>query len=232
MPSLADIFEGKSPLPDQLPSDPFPTVVAWLDEATARKDQPNPNAIALATATPDGIPSVRMVLCKGIDPETGSIWFYTNYTSRKAGELEANPHAAVVFHWDHQDRQIRIEGRVVHATAEESDAYFNSRRWESRVGAWASDQSKPIASRTALLKKVMNTVGELGLSLPVLLVRGKSVQIPRPPHWGGYRLYASAVECWVGGTGRVHDRARWLRAVTIDGNIIETGDWSSTRLQP
>lgn len=235
MRSIADIFDGSSPLPDQLPADPFPTVVAWFGAAQARKDQPNPNAIALATAAVHGAtaqPSVRMVLCKGIDAAGGSIYFYTNYTSRKAAELEANPYASIVFFWDHADQQIRIEGRIVRATAAESDAYFNSRRWESRVGAWASDQSKPVASRSALLDRVMTTISDLGLSLPALMLRGKSVEIPRPPHWGGYRLWATAVECWVSGTGRIHDRARWQRTVTIDGEAVTTGEWSATRLQP
>lgn len=235
MRSIADIFDGSSSLPDQLPADPFPTVVAWFDAAQSRKDQPNPNAIALATAAVNGAtarPSVRMVLCKGIDAPGGSIYFYTNYTSRKATELDANPYASVVFFWDHADQQVRIEGRVVRAKAAESDAYFNTRRWESRVGAWASDQSKPIASRSALLDRVMTTIGDLGLSLPALMLRGKSVEIPRPPHWGGYRLWASAVECWVSGTGRIHDRARWQRAVTVEGEDVSTGAWSATRLQP
>jgi pyridoxamine 5'-phosphate oxidase len=231
MPSIADIFSGSSPLPDQLPPDPFPIFVDWFSAAAARADQPNPNAMALATATPDGKPSVRMVLCKGIDAQTGSVYFYTNYRSRKASELEANPHAAVAFHWDHADLQVRLEGPVTHATDAESDAYFSSRRWESRVGAWASDQSQPIASRPALLAKVIATIDQLGLSPPALL-HGDRVEIPRPPHWGGYRLWASSVECWAGATGRVHDRARWQRRVTLEGDAVSTGPWSATRLQP
>jgi pyridoxamine 5'-phosphate oxidase len=232
MKSLADIFAGKSPLPDQLPDDPFPIVVSWLDEAMQRQDQPNPNAIALATTSPDGRPSVRQVLCKGIDAATGQIVFYTNYTSPKAADLDATGLASVCFFWDHQGRQVRLEGRVVRSPAAESDAYFASRAWQSRVGAWASDQSKPIASRSALLDKVMTTISELGLSLPALLLKGKSVEIPRPLFWGGYRLYASAVEIWVNGTGRIHDRARWERTVEVDGDTVSTGDWSATRLQP
>ena len=232
MKSLADILGGTSPLPDQLPDDPFPTVVSWFDEAMARQDQPNPNAIALATTSPDGHPSVRQVLCKGIDAATGHIVFYTNYTSPKAVDLDATGLASVCFFWDHLGRQVRLAGRVVRSPAGESDAYFASRRWESRVGAWASEQSRPIASRSALIGKVMTTIGDLGLSLPALLLKGKSVEIPRPPFWGGYRLYASAVECWVSGTGRIHDRARWERTVEVDGETVTTGDWSATRLQP
>jgi pyridoxamine 5'-phosphate oxidase len=232
MKSLTDIFYGTSPLPDQLPADPFPTIVSWFDEAMSRQDQPNPGAIALATTSPDGHPGVRQVLCKGIDAATGHIVFYTNYTSPKARDLDATGLASVSFFWDHQGRQVRLEGRVVRSPAAESDAYFATRPWQSRVGAWASEQSKPIASRSALLDKVMTTISELGLSLPALLLKGKSVEIPRPPFWGGYRLYASAVEIWVSGTGRIHDRARWERAVEVDGDTVSTGDWSATRLQP
>ncbi len=230
--SLVDIFSGPSPLPDQLPHDPMPTVVAWFDEAHERKIQPNPNAIALATAAPSGLPSVRMVLCKEIRPDPGWVAFYTNRQSRKGHELEANPRAAVCFHWDALDRQIRIEGPVVHAPDSDSDAYFRSRRWESRIGAWASAQSSPIASRGQMLDRVMETIGQLGLSLPALVLRGNEAEIPRPPHWGGYRLWASAVEIWAGAASRVHDRALWERDVVKKEGEVVCGPWRSTRLQP
>ncbi|RMH13148.1 MAG: pyridoxamine 5'-phosphate oxidase [Planctomycetota bacterium] len=232
MPSIADVFDGKSPLPDQLPDNPFPILQDWLEGAWSRKDQPNPHSMALATATPEGSPSVRMVLCKHIDPDQGYVVFYTNYRSRKGRELDANPRASVCFHWDHVERQVRIEGIVVRSPAAESDAYFASRPWESRIGAWASDQSEPIASRSALLEKVMTRIGELGLSLPALMLSGNKVEIPRPPHWGGYRLWATSVECWAAGAGRIHDRARWERRVDQEDGTMRCGPWCSTRLQP
>ncbi|MCL4221223.1 MAG: pyridoxamine 5'-phosphate oxidase [Phycisphaerales bacterium] len=232
MRSIADVFEGKSPLPDNLPTNPFPIFKSWLDEAWARKQQPNPHSMALATCTPDGFPSVRMVLCKEIDTENGYIVFYTNYRSRKGAELEANPRASVCFHWDHAERQVRMEGVVVRSPTSESDAYFATRPWESRVGAWASEQSKPIASRAALLEKVMTKIGDLGLSLPALLLAGDRVEVPRPPYWGGFRLWTTAVECWVSGAGRVHDRARWERALESTPTGMRGGVWKATRLQP
>lgn len=232
MRTIADVFEGKSPLPDTLPNNPFPVFQTWLNEAWGRKDQPNPHSMALATCTPNGFPSVRMVLCKEIDPENGYVVFYSNRKSRKGQELSANPRASVCFHWDHVERQVRMEGVVVESPDSESDAYFATRPWENRVGAWASDQSKPIASRAALLDKVMNKISDLGLSLPALLLTGGKVEIPRPPHWGGYRLWTTAVECWVSGAGRVHDRARWERKVEPNASGVATGEWSATRLQP
>lgn len=232
MRTIAEVFQGASPLPDELPENPFPIFQSWLDEAWARKDQPNPHAMALATCTPDGFPSVRMVLCKGIDPEHGYVVFYSNRKSRKGRELAANPRASVCFHWDHVERQVRMEGVVVESPDSESDAYFATRPWESRVGAWASEQSQPIESRAAMMDKVMNTISELGLSLPALLLAGGKVEIPRPPHWGGYRLWATSVECWVAGVGRVHDRARWERTLEQGASGIVAGAWSATRLQP
>jgi pyridoxamine 5'-phosphate oxidase len=233
---LLDHFTHDRPLPDPLPADPVPLFKAWFDEAVAIKKQPNPNCMYLATATAEGLPSVRTVLCKGIDTAGGSIEFYTNYTSRKAGELETAWRAAVLFHWDHADRQVRIEGPVVRTTAEESDAYFKSRHWQSRLGAWASDQSKPIASRGELLSKVgkaaaQHIMGSMGLEALGLLA-GRDVTIPRPPHWGGYRLWAESIELWQGGSGRVHDRARWNRPLSPSGTAFTPGPWSATRLQP
>jgi pyridoxamine 5'-phosphate oxidase len=233
---LLDKFVHERPLPDLLPADPVPLFKAWFDEAVAAKKQANPNCMYLATATADGKPSVRTVLCKGIDVAGGSLEFYTNYTSRKAGEIETSWRAAVLFHWDDTDRQVRIEGPVVRVTDEESDAYFKTRHWQSRLGAWASDQSKPIASRGELLNKVgraaaQHIMGNMGLEALGLLA-GRDVSIPRPPHWGGYRLRAESIELWQGGKGRVHDRARWDRTLTPEGGNFAAGAWSATRLQP
>ncbi|MEO1008579.1 MAG: pyridoxamine 5'-phosphate oxidase [Planctomycetota bacterium] len=213
------------PLPDALPAEPFSTLHAWLDEATRRKLQPNPNAMALATASANGHPSVRIVLCRTIDVERGALWFYTNYDSRKGRELAANPRAAVVFHWDAVERQARVEGVVERLSDADNDAYFSSRRWEKRAGAWASDQSRPIESRPALLDKVERSLRRFDIDPADPPPADADLDIPRPPHWGGFRLVADAAELWVGSPARIHDRARWTRP-TPDA------PWTATRLQP
>lgn len=228
---VGGVGEGEQ-LPEPLPADPFPLVAEWYAEAQRRKLQPNPNAMALATVDGDGRPSVRIVLCKGLDPKHGSLVFFTNYQSRKGASLDARPGAAVVFHWDALDRQVRIEGSVARVSAEESDAYFATRSWESRIGAWSSDQSKPIASRAAMRARVEETMGRFGLDPDHPPAPGSSVTIPRPPHWGGYRLLADRVELWASGKGRLHDRAAWDRSVTGSGSDAECGPWRSTRIQP
>ncbi len=223
-------------LPDPLPVDPLPIFKGWLDEAFARKVQPNPNAMALATVGADGSPSVRTVLCKGVDLPRGFLVFYTNYNGRKGRELAGNPRAAVCFHWDNLDRQVRLEGPVTQSPAAESDGYFVSRPLESRLGAWSSDQSEPIESRNALLEKAELVRERFGTARQI--AEG-SIVVPRPPHWGGYRLWPERVELWVGGVGRMHDRAGWvreLRATQVDGAPgfmpVPPGRWSATRLQP
>ena len=231
--SLTDTFDEGELLPDPLPADPFPLLQGWFDEAVARAEQPNPNGMALATVGPGGSPSVRLVLCKAIHPDPGRLVFYTNYRSRKATELEGNPRVAAVLHWDHQERQIRVEGVVTRSPAEESDAYFASRRWESRLGAWASDQSRPIESREALLEQAAERAMELGLDISAIVDgHGEDLVIPRPPHWGGYRIWADRVELWCSGVGRVHDRAAWTRKLTADGEGFACGAWEATRVQP
>ena len=137
----------KEHLPDQLPAEPLTLVADWLSQAARANVQPNPNAMVLATVDAQGAPSARVILCKEIRPDTGYITFFTNYLSRKGAELSANTRAAVVMYWDVLHRQVRLEGRVTPTTAAESDAYFASRTWQSRIGAWASEQSAPIASR-------------------------------------------------------------------------------------
>jgi pyridoxamine 5'-phosphate oxidase len=234
---LSDAFmariAGARLLPEPLPSDPFPTLFSWNNEENAARRTPNPNAITLATIDPDGLPSARIVLCRGIDPVAGFVTFFTNYTSQKSNSIIQNPTAAMVFHWDASERQARVVGRVTKATTQESDAYFNNRKWESRLSAWASDQSQPIGSRAELLAKVTGVVEKLNLDPEALLRHGDEIDIPRPPHWGGWRLYAQSVELWLGGPGRLHDRARWQRTLlpTADG-FFKGADWSVTRLQP
>ena len=221
-------------LPDTLPAEPMSIVAEWLAEAAAHRLQPNPNAMVLATTTRDGRPAARVVLCKDIAPEPGYIVFYTNYQSRKGRELAENPRAAAVIHWDHLQRQIRIEGIVVPAPPQESDAYFASRPWQSRIGAWASAQSQPIGSRGALLSAVADAARRFGMPDPSAeSASAASVSIPRPAHWGGYRLWTDAVELWVEGKARVHDRVNWTRMLTHRGaGLFMTGPWSATRLQP
>lgn len=218
-------------LPEPLPVDPFPTVKHWYERAHAEQVQPNPNAMTLATIDPDGRPAARIVLCKGLDTQQGFVEFFTNYEGRKGRALAANPHAALVFHWDVLDLQVRIEGPVVRSPETRSDEYFASRPVESRIGAWASNQSQPIGSRQEMLDQVASTMKRFGIRAGGV---EPTIQIPRPPNWGGFRVYADRVELWIAGTGRVHDRGAWTRQVvpSRSGNGFQTGPWSGVRLQP
>lgn len=230
---LSAIFSPHNTLPDLLPADPWPLFRDWFDEATSGKVTPNPNAFTLACLDENGIPTARIVLCKKMI-DAGAIVFHTNYLSRKGKGLTAHPRAAAVFHWDSLEKQVRIEGPVVKSPAAESDAYFKTRGWENRLGAWASDQSQPIESREALLFKVAEAMDKVGISIKDIMDKGDGVAIPRPPHWGGWRLWAERVELWLGGPGRVHDRAVWTRTTTPSGKEgeFECTPWISTRLQP
>jgi pyridoxamine 5'-phosphate oxidase len=221
-------------LPEPLPAEPLTLASEWLAQAWSARSQPNPNAMVLATATPDGQPSARVVLCKDIVPQPGFVLFYTNYLSSKGRQLKDNPRAAAVIHWDALHRQVRIEGPVSRAPESDSDTYFASRAWQSRLSAWASEQSEPIASRAQLLDAVQNMARRFGAPTPGSPGADDSmkVTIPRPPHWGGYRLWAQRVELWVEGASRVHDRAAWTRDLTAAGDGYRAGAWSATRLQP
>ncbi len=190
--------------------DPIAEVRRWYDEAVAA-GLPEPNAMALATASPDGMPSVRIVLLKGIDDR--GLQFFTNYGSRKGRELDANPRAAVTLYWQPLHRAVRAEGAVERLTEEESDAYFASRGRGSRLGAWASKQGTPIPARDVL---------EAALAEAAERYPGDEVE--RPGYWGGYRLVPSAIEFWEGRENRLHDREHFLRA--------EDGSWRSERLSP
>lgn len=204
-------------IPEPTPPDPFPLLVRWLDDARQSNHYADPNAMALATATPDGVPSVRIVLCKAIDAAEHSLKFFTNYESRKGGELAANPRAAVVFHWPHAGRQARVEGEIERLPESESDAYFKSRPLISRVGAIVSRQSAVIRSRADLLAEAAKVAG-------ASLVEAK---LERPPYWGGFRLRASSVELWCNCEGRLHQRVRWRRAT-----LAEPAAWTSELLSP
>jgi pyridoxamine 5'-phosphate oxidase len=208
-------------LPGELPADPMPLFEKWFLGARKEKLQPNPDAMVIATSTPDGRPSARVVLCKRLIVDPGYIVFFTNYDSRKGAELAANPCAAAVLHWDALGRQVRLEGRIVRSPAAESDEYFASRALDSRIGAWASLQSQPLDSRTTLMKRVAAEAARFG------------THVPRPPHWGGYRLWPESLELWIEGAFRVHDRARWSRALEPDGDTgFRAGPWSATRIYP
>lgn len=221
-------------LPDPLPPEPLEIAALWLREATQRATTPNPNAMVLATADAQGVPSARVVLCKQIVPQPGYLTFYTNYRSHKGQDLSANPRAAIVMHWDALHRQLRVEGPIVRTSAAESDAYFASRNWQSRIGAWASQQSEPIDSRQGLYRAVAAAALKLALPTPAEDEQqpDPGQRIPRPPHWGGYQLWAEAVELWVEGSARIHDRARWSRTLRAEGEQFVPGPWSVSRLQP
>ena len=230
----SDAYAIPDLLPDPLPTTPWGLFREWYDQARTQRVQPNTNAMTLATIDPDGTPSARIVLCKDMNlgDDAGYLVFHTNYHGRKGRALAAHPRCALVFHWDDLDKQVRIEGHAARSPEAESDAYFRTRALESRIGAWASQQSEPLDSREAL----MGRVAEVIQRFEVDLFSDREQVIPRPPHWGGFRVWARAVEVWVGGPGRVHDRARWERSLAPvprgGGRGFDPGPWSRTRLQP
>ena len=201
MTDRSDVFGG---------NDPFALFRDWLKEAEAT--EPNdPNAIALSTVDADGMPNARIVLLKDI--ENDAFVFYTNYTSKKAQELDASGQAAFVIHWKSLRRQIRVRGTIEREDGAQADAYFDSRSPASRIGAWASRQSQPIENRQALIDQVAQATAEQG-SDP-----------KRPKFWGGFRLRPQEIEFWRDGEARLHDRFLWKRTE----NEL---DWTVTRLSP
>ena len=195
------IFEGSSP---------FEIIRRW--QAEAWDSEPNDaNAIALSTVDANGLPNVRMVLLKEIEDD--AFVFYTNYESEKGRELTANPKAAFVMHWKSLRRQVRVRGTVTREEGPQADEYYNSRALESRIGAWASEQSRPLSSRSALMAEVAKQGAKHGLSPK------------RPPHWGGFRIAPVEIELWADGAFRLHDRFRFVRE--DDGR-----GWQATRLAP
>jgi pyridoxamine 5'-phosphate oxidase len=196
-------------LESQIARDPFAQFSEWYQLAE-RVEKPLPNAMALATASAAGRPSVRMVLLKDFD--SSGFVFFTNYRSRKARDLARNASASLLFYWASLDRQVRIEGRVVKVSAEESAAYFATRPVGSQLGAWASPQSAVLPGRGALEARFQDAQ------------RKYAARIPCPPHWGGYRLIPRELEFWQGRPDRLHDRIRYRRQ--------RTGRWKAERLAP
>jgi pyridoxamine 5'-phosphate oxidase len=190
-------------------SDPIALFSDWLEDAKGGEIN-DPTAMALATVDPSGLPDVRMVLLKGHDAR--GFVFYTNFQSAKGRELIATPKAALLFHWKSLRRQVRVRGPVSEVTPEEADAYFASRPRDSRIGAWASDQSRPLEGRFALERRVAEYALKFGLG-----------EVPRPPHWSGFRVTPGEIEFWKDGAFRLHDRILYRR----DGD-----GWETTRLYP
>ena len=190
--------------------DPIAIIQRWMTEAEASEVN-DPNAIALSTVDADGLPNARMVLLKEIEPE--AFVFYTNYESAKASELDQAGKAAFVLHWKSLRRQVRVRGLVTKEDGPQADAYYKSRSLQSRLGAWASQQSRPLDSRTALMAEVARVTARHGPNPE------------RPPFWGGYRITPLEIELWADGAFRLHDRFRWTRENTADA-------WRVARLNP
>lgn len=203
---LTGIFEA---------DDPYDLARAWLAQAAASEPR-DPEAAALSTVDGKGMPNVRMVLVKEIEESQtrGGFVFYTNLESAKGQELKANPHAALVLHWKSLNRQVRLRGPVEPVPARQADEYYASRAYQSRIGAWASRQSRPLTSRRALLAEV----AKLAAKYPR--------NPPRPPHWGGFRIRPLEIEFWAQGDFRLHDRFRWTRLKP------DTAKWAVQRLHP
>ncbi len=211
---IADLrqeYEGPTLRKEEAHPNPFVQFEQWFAEAHAKEDV-EANAMTLATATADGLPSARIVLLKGIENE--QFVFYTNYASIKGQQMAANPHAALVFWWPKLARQVRIEGTISKVDEHTSTAYFQSRPRGSQLGAWASAQSEEVADRDALETSLDNVTARFANTDP----------IPRPSYWGGYQLAATVIEFWQGRPNRLHDRVAYTQN--------ESGEWQQVRLAP
>ena len=212
MKSLADLrktYAKESLNRSAVDPDPIIQFRTWMDEALDAQ-LPEPNAMTVATVGADGKPSARILLIKGVDAR--GFVFFTNYDSHKGHDLDANPQAALVFYWTELERQVRVEGRVERLPDEESDAYFASRPLDSRIGAWASEQSRELSSRAALVANAAKYAARFALNPP------------RPPHWGGYVVIPDVIEFWQGRPSRLHDRIVYTRQ--------PDGGWKIARLYP
>ena len=195
---------------EEVDKNPFIQFKVWFNQSVAAQ-LPEPNAMTLATCTPDGKPSARMVLLKDID-ERGFVLF-TNYKSQKGQEISVNPHAALVFWWAELERQVRIVGTVEKISSAQSDSYFEVRPPFSRLGAWASNQSAVISSRDVLEAQLIEFQRQY-----------ENQEVPRPPHWGGFRVIPQEIEFWQGRSSRLHDRLRYT--------LVDNGNWKIERLSP
>lgn len=212
MTSLADLrktYARGSLTKSAVNPDPILQFKHWMDEALSA-EVPEANAMTLATVNAAGQPSARIVLIKGVDAR--GFVFFTNYDSHKGQDLEANPRAALLFHWIELERQVRIEGRVEKLPQAESDAYYESRPLDSRIGAWASEQSRELSGRAVLIGRAAKYAAQFGMNPP------------RPPHWGGYLVIPEVIEFWQGRPSRLHDRIVYARQ--------PDGGWRLARLAP
>lgn len=208
--SLRQEYGARGLVESDLLPDPIVMFRSWFDEAV-RAGVAEPNAMTLATATPDGVPSARIVLLKGVDD--GGFVFFTNYESAKGRVLAQNPRAALVFFWRELERQVRVRGPVSRVSAEESDRYFESRPAGARLGAWASHQSEILQGREELERALRDVTEQF-----------EGAAVPRPAHWGGYRVRPERIEFWQGRPSRLHDRIEYARA--------SDDSWSRVRLSP
>jgi len=191
--------------------DPFQLFEEWMEKA--KKSEPNdPNAVALATSSKNNIPSVRMVLLKDFN-ENGFV-FYTNLNSQKGNDLKKNPYAAMCFHWKSLLRQIRIVGKISLVSSEVADEYYSSRAYESRIGAWASQQSQELKTRDELIKSIQDYKKKFN----------DKVNVPRPSHWSGWNLFPESIEFWLDGDNRIHERLKYTRN--------NSGNWTKSLLSP
>lgn len=209
------------------PADPLPSLRAWLAEARTDSGLANPDAMVLATTDADGRPSARVVLCRAADWQHGWLGFYTNHHSAKGRALAERPLAALAFHWDALGRQARIEGPVRAAPDSDSDAYFATRPRGSQLAAWASAQSESAASREELDARYEAAAARFGDADDP-----RAATVPRPPHWGGYRVWIERVELWASRSNRLHDRVEWQRTLTPAGEGFRAGPWRARRLMP
>ena len=215
------------------PTDPLPILKQWLARAAELADRPNPHSMVVSTVGAAGRADARVVLLKHYDDEKGFLVFYTNYLSGKGRQLAVCPDACAVFHWDRLGLQARIRGPVVMSPAAESDAYFATRGWRSQLAAWASDQSKPASSRADLEARMNEMAARFGGDPGDWRQSAPPRTVVRPPHWGGYRLWARSLELWMQGDARLHDRIAWSRDLeaAAEGEFISSA-WRAHRLQP
>ncbi|MCH9852720.1 MAG: pyridoxamine 5'-phosphate oxidase [Alphaproteobacteria bacterium] len=224
MSAILELTQGRSP-----PRSPFALFDEWLGEATTQEVS-DPNAMALATIERDGRISQRMVLLKGRDD--GGFYFYTNFNSRKAQALLQNPQAALLFHWKSMRRQVRIEGKVSTVSEAQADAYFATRPRGRQLGAWASKQSEPLASRAVLEQRVQDVTAQYsrGDGDSRDGGDGEDLPVPRPPHWSGFLLRPDYMEFWHDGDNRLHDRFAFQ--LQADGAPVNADAWQISRLYP